>query len=40
MDFEATSDGALPARPEHALWMAVLLLQERAVVLRQAAKAL
>ena len=40
MDFEATSGRALPGRPEHALRMTVLPLQERAVVLRQAARAL
>ena len=40
MDFEATSGRALPARPEHALRMTVLPLQERAPVLWQAARAL
>ena len=41
MDFEATSGRALPARPEHALRMAVLPLQRsRAAVLRQASRAL
>ena len=40
MDFEATSGRAPPARPEHALRMAMLPLQERAAVLRQAARAL
>ena len=40
MDFEATSGRALPARPEHALRMTVLPLQERAAALRQVAQAL
>ena len=40
MDFEATSGRVLPVRPEHALWMTVLPLQERAAVLRQAVRAL
>ena len=40
MDFEATSGRALPARPEHALRMTLLPLQERAAVLRQAVRAL
>ena len=40
LDFEATSGRALPVRPEHTLRMTVLPLQERAVVLRQAAQAL
>ena len=40
MDFEATSGRALPTRPEHSLRMTVLPLQERAAVLRQAARAL
>ena len=40
IEFEATSGRALPARPEHALRMIVFPLQERAAVLRQAARAL
>ena len=40
MDFEATSGRALPARPEHALRMIVLPLQERVAVTRQAVQVL
>ena len=40
LDFELTVQRAPPARPEHAPRMAVLPLQERATVLRQAIRAL
>ena len=40
MDFEATSGRALPAHLEHALRMTVNPLQDRAALLRQAARAL
>ena len=40
MDFEATSGRALPARPEYALRMTVLPLQESAAVLQRAAWAI
>ena len=40
MDFEATLGRVLPARVEHALRMTVLLLQERAAVLRRMVQSL